>query len=152
MAARESLLHSRPSLRERGNRELAAREAERREGIERNIAEGKRQLRRSFVFRFYHDTMIDTHLSGACHKFGPNSPDPDIRPVRQPHGLGGGYHGVPWEFEYDGIRWRAVYRYGYESWGLHFCLHFYVRARPRRFRARQWIEVWSPAGVVEALT
>ena len=135
-------------LLERGRAAIAEHEREHAEGVARNIAQGKSEVRRGFVFRFYHDTMIDTHLSGAYHKFGPTSPDPDIQPVTQPHSLGGGYHSVAWEFEYDGIRWMASYGYRTESWGL----DFYVR-RPRRlFRRPEWLIVHSPAQVVEALS
>lgn len=134
-------------LRDRGRADLERQERERAENVAYNVAEGQRQIRRSFVFRFYHDTL-DTNLSGAYHKLGPDSPDPDIRPEAEPGPLGGQYHDVDWLFGWEGIRWKGVYTYRDGSWNL----NFYVRRQRRWFRSPEWRIVHSPAQVVEALT
>lgn len=156
------------SVVERGRADAARREQERAENVADNIARGKADIRRSFVFHFYHDTMLDTNLSGAYHKFGPDSPDPDITPTSDPGPLGGQYHGVDWTFDYDGIRWRAAYRYMHDG---AYATEFYVQARRSRiarlteFRhlrkhegwrralaAREWRIVHAPWQVAEALS
>ncbi len=156
----------RAALVERGLDQLEADRAYRESLLAQGIAKGKHDLRRSFVFRFYHNTMLDTHLSGAYHRFGPDSPDPLMTPIVEPGWMGGQYCYVPWEFEHDGLRWRAAWRFGYEGGASP---EFFIWARmdrehwePGRIRRwvrlvriamghKEWREVHSPRWVAEIL-
>lgn len=161
---RESLF---ADLVDRGLQQRDANESYHRDLLASGIAEGKRTLRRSFVFRFYHHTMTDTNLSGAYHKFGPDSPDPLMDPINEPGWMGGQYRYVPWEFEYDGLRWRAVWEFGHEgSASPQFFIwtkmdpDAYEDRRAKRWLRRvraslggkEWREVNSPLWVAELLT
>jgi hypothetical protein len=154
---------ARASLVERGLAQRRDEQAYRDNLLASGIAQAKKDLRRSFVFRFYHDTMTDTHRSAVYHRFGPDSPDPLIEPVAEPGWMGGQYRYVPWEWEWDGLRWRAEWDYRHGGWDL----TFYVWAKidrerqPRRLRDRwlrrlrialggkEWREVNSPGSIAD---
>jgi hypothetical protein len=129
------------SILERGREQSRQRDAEVEQRRQYQIDEGIRQIRKAFAFRFYEETLVNDR---GLRVLGPESPDPEIHYEGTMGSLGGAYLDVVWRFKHEGIDWKAEYKWS-SPWRS-YDLDFYVRRRC------QWLKVYSPAHVYEALS